>query len=526
MRLRARGARTYRSDGRWRGWRYSGRGAQATALLAGVLVVMVCAAASASARAQSMTTDTASEAPARPAMSGAPSAEMGARGSLLPGLPALFAPASGAGGRASGTTIFYDGSEGSTSPWTVSGDPTWAITTYRAAAGAHSSYCAGSTIPAPGPYANNMVARRVAGPFDLSAVTSATFQYKVYFKTERDADWVWARVSIDGVSFKGWGESGDSQGWADRSRDLTAVPVLGNVCGQSQVWIAFYFESNPTVTDEGAYVDDVTVLASSPPTPTPTPTPTGDPVLMWEVGNVGAVSNGGTSPTVTQGAAYYVTAVRTYHWNNAKGAPAGQITLKASDGTVYGPWQATGTPGQGGVPNANWEARPQQVIPAGTYTVIDSDPSTWSQNSGTGGKGMCSAYGIPSSPPTPPPTPTELHWRLTPLQGPSKVHANARVRFTGWLRSTLTTGGPVGIARAGAYVKFRLAIPWEHFLDGKWQIPSRAWKKVFPVDPTEGLNYSAGARFKPGKWRVQATAKEMGTGRLVKSPYKNFTVVP
>ncbi|MEI6452637.1 MAG: hypothetical protein WCP98_22160, partial [Actinomycetes bacterium] len=81
-----------------------------------------------------MTTDTASEAPARPAMSGAPPAEMGARGSLLPGLPVFIEPASGAPGVATGVTIFYDGFEGSTSQWTVSGDPTWAITTYRAAA--------------------------------------------------------------------------------------------------------------------------------------------------------------------------------------------------------------------------------------------------------------------------------------------------------------------------------------------------------------------------------------------------------
>jgi choice-of-anchor C domain-containing protein len=40
------------------------------------------------------------------------------------------------------------------------------------------------------------------------------------------------------------------------------------------------------------------------------------------------------------------------------------------------------------VPNANWIATPNVVIPAGTYTVIDSDPSTWSQNSGSGGQGF------------------------------------------------------------------------------------------------------------------------------------------
>jgi hypothetical protein len=184
---------------------------------------------------------------------------------------------------------------------------------------------------------------------------------------------------------------------------------------------------------------------------TPTRTPTGDPVLMWEVGNVYKVYNGGTSPTVTQGSAYFVTSVRTYHWNNASGAPAGQITLKASDGTVYGPWQATGIPGQGGVPNASWEARPQQIIPAGTYTVIDSDPSTWSQNSATNGKGMCSAYGIPSSTPTPPPTPTP-----TPTGGSGAVALSLTAYpLTVPYKGTVTLEGALTDAVSGALLPNR-----------------------------------------------------------------------
>ena len=74
-----------------------------------------------------------------------------------------------------------------TSPWTVSGDPTWAITTYRVAAGTYSSYCAGSAIAAPGPYVNNMSAWRIAGPFNLSTVSSATFLYNAYVATEINA---------------------------------------------------------------------------------------------------------------------------------------------------------------------------------------------------------------------------------------------------------------------------------------------------------------------------------------------------
>jgi hypothetical protein len=85
----------------------------------------------------------------------------------------------------------------------------------------------------------------------------------------------------------------------------------------------------------------------------------------------------------------------TYHWNDAEGMSSpGTIGLRAADGTMYGPWQATGLDGQGGVPNANWVVNPNIIIPPGAYTVIDSDPSTWSQNEETGGAGMAWGKGI------------------------------------------------------------------------------------------------------------------------------------
>jgi hypothetical protein len=64
-----------------------------------------------------------------------------------------------------------------------------------------------------------------------------------------------------------------------------------------------------------------------------------------------------------------------------------------SSGQVYGPWQAVGSPGQGGVPNAYWVARLRITLPPDTYTVLDSDPSTWARNRGTGGAGFASVEG-------------------------------------------------------------------------------------------------------------------------------------
>jgi hypothetical protein len=42
-----------------------------------------------------------------------------------------------------------------------------------------------------------------------------------------------------------------------------------------------------------------------------------------------------------------------------------------------------------------WAATIDLVLTPGTYTVTDSDPSTWSSNSGTGGAGMFWIAGYP-----------------------------------------------------------------------------------------------------------------------------------
>ncbi len=84
-----------------------------------------------------------------------------------------------------------------------------------------------------------------------------------------------------------------------------------------------------------------------------------------------------------------ITAITDYHWNNALGASPGTIALFSSSGEIFGPWRTSGTPGQGGVPNAYWTVRFSEfLLPPGRYIVVDSDIATWSQNAGTGGAGM------------------------------------------------------------------------------------------------------------------------------------------
>ena len=113
------------------------------------------------------------------------------------------------------------------------------------------------------------------------------------------------------------------------------------------------------------------------------------PVKTFEVGNIAAVQNGPSRPTVIKlKTAVFVRTIRTYHWNNARGAKPGTIELTSSDGRVYGPWKARGLPGQGGVRNAYWQAQVDERIEAGTYTVSTSSNATWATNAEAGGRGF------------------------------------------------------------------------------------------------------------------------------------------
>jgi sulfatase modifying factor 1 len=115
---------------------------------------------------------------------------------------------------------------------------------------------------------------------------------------------------------------------------------------------------------------------------------------IFEIGNNGGTDNLPTSPTVfTLDKTYKITKIINYHWNYGQGATPGIVSLRDTNGKAYGPWQAFGTDGQGGVKNAYWNVTPNIELPAGTYTVIDSDPQTWAQNYESNGQGFVMIYG-------------------------------------------------------------------------------------------------------------------------------------
>jgi tetratricopeptide (TPR) repeat protein len=115
--------------------------------------------------------------------------------------------------------------------------------------------------------------------------------------------------------------------------------------------------------------------------------------------NSDGVNPGPTNPTkFTIDQPYRITLIEDYHWANTR--DPGTIGLKAQSGEVFGPWQAIGNPD---VPPQlskwYWQCYPDTIIPAGTYTVIDSDPGTWSQNYSSNGCGMTRIEGNPESEP-------------------------------------------------------------------------------------------------------------------------------
>ncbi len=129
-------------------------------------------------------------------------------------------------------------------------------------------------------YPNNADTWAEYGPFDLSQATSATLTY--YFRGETEPgsdgcnyDALFVGDSINGSNYDhgvaycgNWTSGSEGNGYYRRTLDLS------NRLGQSQVWIAFAFISDVSITYSGMTVDDITLDVVGQVTNTPTPTST------------------------------------------------------------------------------------------------------------------------------------------------------------------------------------------------------------------------------------------------------------
>ncbi len=144
----------------------------------------------------------------------------------------------------------------------TNGEIYWDKTSFKSFAGSNSAWCAGGgpdAVADGSPYANNMQSWMVAGPFDLTDASAGFWQFNYWLKSESGYDNFRFMVSLDGTNFNGYQISGDSLGWRSDSIDFVSDPTTGNITGNPEVWVAFIFQSDATVTDEGVYVDEVIV---------------------------------------------------------------------------------------------------------------------------------------------------------------------------------------------------------------------------------------------------------------------------
>lgn len=100
------------------------------------------------------------------------------------------------------------------------------------------------------------------GPFDLSAASGALLEFAYSHISPEDEDYLCWQASIDDINYHGYCVSGDHNNWNLESFDLTSVPTLGDLTGESQVWIRFHFTSDDTDNAyQGPWVDSINLWA-------------------------------------------------------------------------------------------------------------------------------------------------------------------------------------------------------------------------------------------------------------------------
>ena len=133
--------------------------------------------------------------------------------------------------------------------------------------------------------------------FDFSGMDDVFLDFGLWYDTEPSYDWIYFCASIDFINYSCDYWSGYSGGWTDQAYWLTSY------AGYSQVWLAWVFESDGSISGPdylGPFVDEVQVWGYSvdaTPPPPPTPDPGGEQILNgsfetgdltnWYTGTVG-----------------------------------------------------------------------------------------------------------------------------------------------------------------------------------------------------------------------------------------------
>jgi hypothetical protein len=171
-------------------------------------------------------------------------------------------------------TIMRENFDGDvSSKWTVfdfsdgRGEYYWNKADCRAFSGEHSGWAVGGgddgrSLPCGSSYPDHAESWMVYGPFSLADASAAELRFHYWLNTAESDDFLFwgASINLDHTygDIFGWPEWGDSGGWRQGIFDLTAVPGLGDLSGEPDVWVVFIFSSDGgNSAAEGAYLDDI-----------------------------------------------------------------------------------------------------------------------------------------------------------------------------------------------------------------------------------------------------------------------------
>jgi hypothetical protein len=168
------------------------------------------------------------------------------------------------------STILSDDFEGAfPGAWslsqTIGSGYLWGRRTCRPYAGSYSAWsvgggAAGAGLGCGSYYPNSTRTWMRYGPFSLTSTSAAEFRARLWTHTENPSyawDTVSLMASVNDYNYYGTQYYGDWN-WDEQVLDLANVYTLGNLLGQSNVWIAVIFNTDSSVTyTEGGYVDNV-----------------------------------------------------------------------------------------------------------------------------------------------------------------------------------------------------------------------------------------------------------------------------
>ncbi len=172
--------------------------------------------------------------------------------------------------------------------------------------------------------------------------------------------------------------------------------------------------------------------------------------------------NGAKPALVVLAKPAHITQIADYHFNNGVAVKPGTIGLMAPNGHVFGPFRATQQTG-----TWDWITGIINVtVPAGTYSVVDSSPATWSQNSFSGGRGFTRVFGafvasapaVPGHAPAPAPTPAATHPTCAANPPSSFLVSPAHGARSGTESFLLSCQKPVSLGFKGSFAPLKLLI--------------------------------------------------------------------